>query len=93
MIDISQLPTGWKYCRSRWDAINGKKMIYKLEDDGTYVISENEVWIAGNYADIPAALMAFEMNDEVLNNIQQRKNIENSGPITVDDLRADGGGK
>ena len=87
MIDLSELPTGWKYCRGRWDAIKGKKMIYKLKDDGSYVISENGVWIAGVYANISAALMAFKMDDEVLYNIQKRKNIENSGPITVDDFK------
>lgn len=60
-------------------------MIYKT-DDGTYVISSNQVWIPGCFEDERTAKYAFKFTDSQLQKLQDEKN-KTTHIITFTDLQ------
>lgn len=64
---------------------NGRR-IYQL-GSGSLVISENGAWIPGVYADLPAALRAFEVDDRRLVELRDAVNANGSEAITLEMLR------
>lgn len=59
----------------------GKKSFFVQNDNSVY-IAYDKCWIAGCYADMKAANMAFKVNPEVLESLQDR-----GGIITETDLK------
>lgn len=52
--------------------------------NGVFVISEHGQWLPGAYADLPTALAAFDLDDEVLVELRDATD----GPVTFAQVRA-----
>ncbi len=59
--------------------------IHKLEN-GTFVISANDIWLPGTYADERAARFAFKLTDEQKAELRDRAIKESDGVITCVDI-------
>lgn len=62
-------------------------MAIRKTDDGSYVVSSNQCWRPGVFADERAARYSFRFSDEEVEAIQHHKNATDDSPITFEDLQ------
>ncbi len=63
--------------------VNGRRVY--LTSYGTFVISEHGQWLPGSYADLAAAMAAFDLDDEVL---VELRDAAGDQPVTFAAVRA-----
>ena len=70
----------WNDVRRCWE--DGDKKVYHVKDElgDCFCIAERDCWRPGAYASAEAAWLAFNFDDEVLQEMQNQMNMEQSDP-------------